>query len=55
MPYQSDKNFGRYYRILVPGKYEVTFLFDGQEIVKKDIEIVGNKQTVVDIDFDVSK
>ena len=55
LPYQSDKNFGRYYRILLPGKYKVTFSFDGQEIVKKDIQIVGNQQTIVDIDFAFSK
>ncbi len=51
MPYRSDENFGRYYRILMPGKYEVTFHFEGKEIVKKSIEIVGDKQTVVDVEF----
>lgn len=52
MPYKSDENFGRYFRILMPGKYNVTFQFDGNEIVKKDVEIFSDKQTVLDIEFD---
>lgn len=54
MPYKSDENFGRYFRILMPGKYNVTFHFEGQEIVKEDVEIFSDKQTIVDIEFESS-
>ena len=51
MPYKSDENFGRYYRILMPGKYRVTFHFEDKEIVKEDVTIVSDKQTILDIEF----
>lgn len=51
MPYKSDDQFGRYYRILLPGNYNVTFQCDGEEIVKQEIQIVDHEQTVVNIEF----
>jgi len=52
VPYRSDRTVGRYYRLLLPGTYTVTFtLGTGESIVRKDIEIVSDKQTVVDAGF----
>ena len=52
VPYRSDKKFGRYYRILVPGKYSVTYTLDStNKSVTRDVEIVPDKQTIVDIQF----
>ena len=51
LPYKSDTNFGRYYRILLPGKYKVTFRFEDIEIVKEAVEIVGDKHTVLNVEF----
>ena len=50
-PYKSDKTLGRYYRLLVPGKYNVTYTIGDKTTVKKTVTIVANKQTVVDVDF----
>lgn len=51
MPYKSDSEFGRYFRILLPGTYDVTFERDGDKIVKNDVTIVSDRQTIVDVEF----
>ena len=52
LPFKSDSQFGRYYRILMPGKYTVNFkLADGTSVVHEDVEIVDGKQTILDIKF----
>ncbi len=50
-PYMSDATFGRYYRILLPGTYRVSFTFEGTTMVKKNVIIVDSRQTVLDIEF----
>jgi succinylglutamate desuccinylase len=50
-PYMSDAVFGRYYRILLPGVYTVRFTFEGKKVVKENVIIVGDRQTVLDIEF----
>jgi len=50
-PYMSDATFGRYYRILLPGTYTVRFTFEGKTMVKKNVTIVDDRQTVLDIEF----
>ena len=50
-PYTSDAVFGRYYRILLPGTYTVRFTLEGKQIVKKEVIIAGDRQTVLDIEF----
>jgi hypothetical protein len=53
-PYRSDKKFGRYYRLLLPGKYTVTYTPDKGEPVKKTVTIVRDAQTTVDIELSES-
>ena len=49
-PYQSDKKFGRYYRLLTNGIYTVTFQAEGYEsVTKSSIRITSDSQTVLDI------
>ena len=50
-PYMSDATFGRYYRILLPGTYTVRFTFEGKQIVKENVIIVDDRQTVLDIEL----
>jgi len=50
-PYMSDAAFGRYYRILLPGTYTVRFTFEGKKIVKENVIIVDDRQTVLDIEL----
>ncbi len=50
-PYTSDAVFGRYYRILLPGTYTVRFTFEGKTVVKENVIISGDRQTVLDIEF----
>ena len=50
-PYMSDTTFGRYYRLLLPGTYTVRFTFEGKRIVKENVIIVDDRQTVLDITF----
>lgn len=49
-PYRSDKKFGRYYRILLPGEYKVTFESDKRKIVKR-VKITSAKQTKLNVNF----
>ena len=49
-PYESDENFGRYYRLLQDGFYDVTFSaygFESQTV--EDVEIISSEQTILDI------
>jgi succinylglutamate desuccinylase len=50
-PYVSDAAFGRYYRILLPGTYTVRFTFEGKKVVKENVTIADDRQTVLDIEF----
>jgi succinylglutamate desuccinylase len=50
-PYMSDAAFGRYYRILLPGVYTIRFTFERKKIVKENVIIVDDRQTVLDIEF----
>jgi hypothetical protein len=50
-PYTSDAAFGRYYRILLPGVYTVRFTFEGKKVVKQNVTIVNDRQTVLNIEF----
>jgi len=50
-PYMSDATFGRYYRILLPGTYTVRFTFDRKTMVKENVIIADDRQTVLDIKF----
>ena len=50
-PYMSDAVFGRYYRILMPGVYTVRFTFEGKKVVKENVIIADDRQTVLDIEF----
>ena len=50
-PYKSDATFGRYYRMLLPGTYTVRFTLADKTIVKKNITIADDRQTILDIEF----
>ncbi|MCP4351024.1 MAG: hypothetical protein GY795_36620 [Desulfobacterales bacterium] len=54
-PYKSDQDFGRYYRLLTNGTYDVTFAVDGYKpMTKTGIEITPDGQTIVDIALEKS-
>ena len=53
LQHTSDKKFGRYYRLLMPGKYIVTYAPDHGKPIRKDVEIHNDSQTTVDIDLSV--
>jgi hypothetical protein len=49
-PYTSDEEFGRYYRLLQPGSYTVTFYADGYEKVSfENVEITRDGQTNLNV------
>ena len=50
-PYMSDAAFGRYYRILLPGAYTVRFTLEGKKVVKENVIIADDRQTVLNIEF----
>lgn len=50
-PIESDPTFGRYYRMLMPGTYTITYTHDGEEIVKDGIIVDDSGQTVVEVEF----
>ena len=52
-PYESDENFGRYYRLLPDGFYDVTFSaygFESQTVENIEINSIG--QTLLDIEME---
>ncbi len=52
-PYESDENFGRYYRLLQDGFYDVYFSaygFESQTV--EDVEIISSGQTILDIEME---
>jgi len=52
-PYESDLSFGRYYRLLQDGTYDVTFSSPGYEpITINDIDISLFQQTVLDVELE---
>ncbi len=51
-PYISDPDFGRYYRILLPGTYDLTFsAFGFQSKTINDIQVVTGLQTELDVEL----
>ena len=49
-PYKSDESFGRYYRLLQPGTYDVTFSAEGYfSQTFEDVGISGTSVTELDI------
>jgi len=51
-PYISDSDFGRYYRILLPGTYDLTFSAFGY-LAKtiQDVQVVTGSQTELDVEL----
>lgn len=50
MPYTSDAEFGRYYRMLMPGTYTVTFSARGYESQTiEGVSITDSAQTLLDV------
>ncbi len=48
-PYQSGETFGRYYRLLLPGSYTVTFSKYGYQSQTFSVDISSDSQTVLDV------
>ncbi len=54
-PYSSNPRFGRYYRLLTPGTYNVSFWADGyQTVSRSSVRIQQDSQTLLDIEMDRS-
>ena len=52
-PYESDEEFGRYYRLLQNGNYNVTFSKYGYyPQVFSDVNINGSGQTILDVELE---
>lgn len=51
-PTKSDGSTARYYRILEPGTYDFIYMWKDQSRVVRDVEVLPDDQTVLDVDFD---
>jgi len=52
-PYKSCKDFGRYYRMLTDGAYDVTFWAPGyQSVTYEDVQITSDGQTSLNVRMD---
>ena len=55
-PYQSDEQFGRYYRLLQTGTYDITYSLYGYESVEmSEVVINSESQTVIDVALNPSE
>ncbi len=50
--YESDPDFGRYYRMLMPGTYNMTFVYNGEQVVETGVSVTANGVTTLDVAFD---
>lgn len=50
--YESDADFGRYYRMLMPGTYNMTFVCNGEQVTKTGVSVTANGVTTLDVAFD---
>lgn len=54
-PVRSDSLFGRYYRPLLPGEYDLVFSYSGYpDITMNNIEILADMNTEVNVTFSVT-
>jgi hypothetical protein len=54
-PYRADAEYGRYYRLLLPGEYDVTYECYGYESQSKTVTITETGQTIQDIELQPSQ